>query len=137
MIPGAKDSTIGEGVTVRGGVTTKGGLQVSGSVHGDVKADRISMSESGLIEGSAEGAIVEVRGRLTGTIKGRDVRIYASAKVEADITYEQLSVELGARFMGRCVPADAASGSRPAAAATAPAEPQQRQAQAQPQAAKA
>ena len=112
MIPGAKDSTIGEGVTLRGGVTTKGGLQVSGSVFGDVKADRVSMSESGVIEGSAEAAIVEVRGRLTGAIRGRDVRIYATAKVEADITYEQLSVELGARFMGRCLPADAAKPSK-------------------------
>ena len=107
MIPGSKDSVIGEGVTLRGGVTTKGGLQVSGEVFGDVKADRVTMSETGVIEGSAEAEIVEVRGRLTGAIAGRDVRIYATAKVEADITYEQLSVELGARFMGRCLPADA------------------------------
>ena len=113
MISGAKESVIGEGLTLRGGVTTKGGLQVSGAVYGDVRAERISMGETGLIEGSAEAAIVEVRGRLTGTITGRDVRIYASARVEADVTYEQLSVELGARFMGRCVPADAASPSKP------------------------
>ena len=116
MIPGAKDSLIGEGVTLRGGVTTRGGLQIAGEVYGDVKADRLSMAETAVIEGSAEAQIVEVRGRLTGSIAARDVRIYSSARVEADITYEQLSVELGARFMGRCLPADAKS---PAGAAKA------------------
>ena len=108
MIPAVKDSVIGEGVTLRGGVTTKGGLQLSGEVHGEVRADRIAMAESSLLEGSAEAEIVEVRGRLTGTITGRDVRLYATARVEADITYEQLTIEMGARFQGRCIPADAA-----------------------------
>jgi cytoskeletal protein CcmA (bactofilin family) len=117
MIPGAKDSVIGEGLTLRGGVTTRGGLQISGAVYGDVKADRVTMAETGVVEGSAVAEIVEVRGRLTGSIAARDVRIYSSARVEADITYEQLSVELGARFMGRCLPADAKGA--PAAAAKA------------------
>jgi cytoskeletal protein CcmA (bactofilin family) len=108
MIPAVKDSVIGEGVTLRGGVTTKGGLQLSGEVYGEVRADRIAMAESSLLEGSAEAEIVEVRGRLTGTITGRDVRLYATARVEADITYEQLTIEMGARFQGSCTPADAA-----------------------------
>jgi cytoskeletal protein CcmA (bactofilin family) len=107
MIPGAKDSVIGEGVTLRGGVTTRGGLQIAGEVYGEVRADRISMGETAVLEGSAEAEIVEIRGRLTGTISGRDVRLYATAQVEADITYQQLSIELGARFQGRCLPADA------------------------------
>ena len=108
MIPAVKDSVIGEGVTLRGGVTTKGGLQLSGEVYGEVRADRIATAEKSIIEGGAEGEIIEIRGRLTGTINGRDVRLYATAQVEADITYEQLTIEMGARFQGRCLPADAA-----------------------------
>jgi cytoskeletal protein CcmA (bactofilin family) len=44
---------------------------------------------------------VEVRGRVSGSITAKQVRLYGGAHVEGDITHEQLSIENGAFFQGR------------------------------------
>jgi cytoskeletal protein CcmA (bactofilin family) len=54
--------------------------------------------------------MVEVRGRVTGSIAARQVKLLPSAKVEGDITYEQLSIDNGAHFEGRCIKSKGDSG---------------------------
>jgi cytoskeletal protein CcmA (bactofilin family) len=61
------------------------------------------LGESGFVEGSIEAEHVDIRGRVAGTIQAVSVRIAASAHVEADITHQQLSMEAGAFFQGRCM----------------------------------
>ena len=97
-------SVISSDMAVRGGLETRGRLSLSGEVFGDVKVERLTLAETASLEGTVEAVIVEVRGRLVGTIKARDVRLYPTARVEADITYETLVVEAGARVDGRCFP---------------------------------
>ena len=98
------ESVISSDVAVRGGLETRGRLSLSGEVFGDVKVERLTLAETASLEGSVEAVLVEVRGRVVGTIKAKDVRLYATARVEADITYETLVVEAGARLDGRCFP---------------------------------
>lgn len=97
-------SVISGDIAVRGGLEARGRLSLSGEVFGDVKVERLTLAETASLEGSVEAVLVEVRGRVVGTIKAKDVRLYASARVEADITYETLVVEAGARLDGRCFP---------------------------------
>jgi cytoskeletal protein CcmA (bactofilin family) len=42
-----------------------------------------------------------VRGRIIGAVAAQQVRLYATASVEGDITHEQLAMETGANFQGR------------------------------------
>ena len=101
---GPDGSNISSDMAVRGGLEARGRLDLSGEVFGDVKVERLTLAETASLEGSVEAVLVEVRGRVVGTIKAKDVRLYATARVEADITYETLVVEAGARLDGRCFP---------------------------------
>ena len=98
------DSVISSEIAVRGGLETTGRLNLSGEVFGDVKVERLTLAETASLEGSVDAVTVEVRGRIVGTIRAKDVRLYSTARVEADISYQTLVVEAGARLDGRCFP---------------------------------
>ena len=70
-----------------------------------MRLSRVSIGESGSIEGSVTADQIEVRGRIAGSLTGKSVRLLATAHVEGDITQEQLSIEPGAWFQGRSIQA--------------------------------
>ena len=92
---------IAENLVVEGGVSGDGELHVDGVIRGDLRVGRLTIGETGLVEGSIVAESVEARGRIVGTITARQVRLHATAQVEGDITHEQLAMELGAYFQGR------------------------------------
>ncbi len=99
----APASVIASDLLIKGGIEGRGEIQLQGKAWGDVKVERLMVGESAMLEGSVEAVVVEVRGKVTGSITARQVRLLASAKVEGDITYEQLSIDNGAHFEGRCI----------------------------------
>lgn len=94
-------SVIAEGITIKGNVRGEGEVQIDGVVRGDVKVSRLSVGETGLIEGAVIAEAVECRGRIVGSITARQVRLYGSSHVDGDITHDQLAMETGAFFQGR------------------------------------
>ena len=72
-------SLIAPDLTFEGGVTGDGELQVDGVVRGDVKVARLSVGETGQIEGSVVAEAVECRGRIVGSITAKQVRLYGRA----------------------------------------------------------
>jgi len=109
-------SVIAPDLLIKGGIEGRGEIQLQGKAWGDVKVERLMVGEAATLEGSVEAVVVEVRGRVTGSISARQVKLHPSAKVEGDITYEQLSIDNGAFFEGRCIKS---KGDAPGAAATA------------------
>jgi cytoskeletal protein CcmA (bactofilin family) len=129
-------SSFGAGLVIEGNITGAGDLVLEGTVHGDVKVSHLTVGESGNIEGKVEADTVEVRGRVVGSIKGTQVKLQATAYVEGDITHEQLAIDVGAYFQGRCLqtrpapsapasvaPANAAPAAQPVAAQPTVAQP--------------
>jgi cytoskeletal protein CcmA (bactofilin family) len=94
-------SLIAADITIEGNLRGDGELQVDGVIRGDVAVARLSIGESGQIEGSVHAELVEMRGRVIGSVTAKQVRLYASAHVDGDITHEQLTMEAGAYFQGR------------------------------------
>ena len=94
-------SLIAEGVRIRGDVATDGDLHLDGAVEGDLKVARLTIGESGSVNGTVTAESVEIRGAVTGTISARQVRLWASARVDGDISHAELSIEAGAHFEGR------------------------------------
>jgi cytoskeletal protein CcmA (bactofilin family) len=94
-------SLIAQDLTFEGGVSGDGELQVDGVVRGDIKIARLSVGETGHIEGSVVAEAVECRGRIVGSITAKQVRLYGASHVDGDITHEQLAMETGAFFQGR------------------------------------
>ena len=95
-------STLSAGVKYEGNISGAGDLQIEGSLKGDVRVARVTIGEGGSVEGTVHADVLDVRGRVTGAIVAKQVRLYATSRVEGDITQEQLSVEQGAWFQGRC-----------------------------------
>jgi cytoskeletal protein CcmA (bactofilin family) len=100
-------SLIAENVSVDGDLASDGEVQLDGALRGDLKVTHLSIGETGQVEGAVSAETVEVRGRVAGTINARSVRLFASARVDGDITHERLAIEAGAHFAGRSVKAQA------------------------------
>jgi len=94
-------SLISSGITIEGGVTGDGELQIDGIVRGDVRVGRLTVGETGHIEGSVYAEATEVRGRIVGSVTAKQVRLYGTSYIDGDITHEQLAMETGAFFQGR------------------------------------
>ena len=95
-------STLAAGVKYEGNISGAGELQVECNLKGDVRVARVVIGEGGAVEGTVHADVLDVRGRITGAIVAKQVKLYATARVEGDITQEQLSIDQGAWFQGRC-----------------------------------
>jgi cytoskeletal protein CcmA (bactofilin family) len=96
-------SLIAENVSVDGDLASDGDIQLDGAVRGDLKVAHLSIGETGQVEGAISADAVEIRGRVAGTITAKTVRLFATAKVDGDITHAQLAIDPGAHFAGRSV----------------------------------
>lgn len=94
-------SLLSADLTIEGSVTGEGELQIDGVVKGDVRVGRLTVGETGHVEGGVYAEAVEVRGRVVGAITSKQVRLYGTSYVDGDITHEQLAMETGAFFQGR------------------------------------
>ena len=95
-------STLAAGVKYEGNISGAGELQVEGNLKGDVRVARVVIGEGGAVEGTVHADVLDVRGRITGAIVAKQVKLHATARVEGDITQEQLAIDQGAWFQGRC-----------------------------------
>lgn len=113
-------SLVSDGISIDGGVTGEGELQIDGVVRGDVRVGRLTVGDTGHIEGSIYAEAIEIRGRVIGSVTAKQVRLYGTAYVDGDITHEQLAMETGAFFQGRSLkfqrPATPAPQPQPVAA---------------------
>jgi cytoskeletal protein CcmA (bactofilin family) len=94
-------SVIGDDVTIDGSILGQGELHLDGTVRGEITVERLSIGETGQVDGTVTAETVDIRGKLTGTISAKQVKLYGTAHVDGDITHEQLSMEPGAYFQGR------------------------------------
>src|SRR4051794_16582083 len=75
-------SVIGKDITIEGGVTGEGEVHIDGVVRGDVRVGRLSIGESGHVEGTVAAELVEVRGRVVGSVTAKQIRLFATAHVD-------------------------------------------------------
>ena len=94
-------STLSAGVKYEGNISGGGDIQIDGALKGDVRVARVLIGESGVVEGSITADMIEVRGRIAGTVTAKTIKLLATSRVEGDLTHEQLSIDQGAWFQGR------------------------------------
>ena len=96
-------SLIAENVSVEGDLVSDGDVQLDGAVRGDLRVAHLTIGETGQVEGAITAEAVEIRGRVIGTVTAKAVRLYATARLDGDITHVQLAIDAGAQFVGRSV----------------------------------
>ena len=94
-------SLISIGVALKGDVSGEAELHVDGTITGDIAVTRLMIGERGTVEGAIAADTVDIRGWVVGSIKAKQVHLYATATVSGDITQDQLTIDAGATFEGR------------------------------------
>lgn len=94
-------SVLGNGMTFEGDISGVGQLVIEGIVKGDIRVSQVLVNEKGTVEGTVHADVLDVRGRISGAIVAKQVRLHPTSRVEGDITQEQITIERGAWFSGR------------------------------------
>lgn len=122
------DTLIGAGTRIIGDVQFGGGFHVDGHIKGNVDAPpessaTLSISDSGVIEGSVAVPNVILNGTVKGDILAHDrVELGATARVTGNVYYALIEMEMGAEINGKLIHeprkgSDKSSQARPAATA--------------------
>lgn len=103
------DTLIGSGTVLSGDLTFTGGLRIDGHIKGnviasDTKQGTLVLSESGVIEGDISVPHLVINGSVTGQVEstGR-LELQKNAKIEGDIHYRSMEMELGSAVNGALV----------------------------------
>jgi cytoskeletal protein CcmA (bactofilin family) len=94
-------SMFAQGLTIRGDVVGDLEVHLDCVVLGDVKVGKLIIGPNARIEGSVISQAMEIHGLVIGAVTAQTVRLYGTARVDGDITHEQLAMEPGAEFQGR------------------------------------
>jgi cytoskeletal protein CcmA (bactofilin family) len=97
----APASLIADGVRIKGDLETAGDLHLDGSVEGDLRVGMLVIGDTGSVSGAIHADSVEIRGRVSGVICARRVKLWSTARVDGDISHTEIAIEAGAHFEGR------------------------------------
>jgi len=95
---------VGPGCLFEGNLTLPEGLtRIDGEVIGNIKGSGgLIIGESGSVKGDLSIENVVVYGKVHGNIKARSLEIRASGRVDGDVQVQELVVEKGAMYNGKC-----------------------------------
>jgi cytoskeletal protein CcmA (bactofilin family) len=100
--PSSAPSILSGDLIINGTVTSEGEIQLDGQIEGDVRAGALIVGEKASVKGEVIAESVTIRGRVLGSVRGRQVQLASTARIEGDIIHSALSVESGAFFEGHC-----------------------------------
>jgi cytoskeletal protein CcmA (bactofilin family) len=95
---------LGPGCLFEGNLTIPEGLtRIDGEVIGNIKGNGgLIIGERGSVKGDLSVENVVVYGKVHGNIRARSLEIRASGRVDGDVQVQELVVEKGAMYNGKC-----------------------------------
>lgn len=118
MGSGSTFSVIGADVTITGNVAATADLHIDGTVDGDITCASLVQGEASSISGAVVAESARMAGKVTGSIRARELVILKTARIEGDVHYDALTIEQGAQVDGRFAP-NARQAVKPVPAANA------------------
>ncbi len=108
-----------EGTELSGELRFRDTLRVDGRVKGKVVSDNtLIVGETGQVDAEIDCGVVSIRGRVTGTVRGRQrIELLSGCRVQATLVSPKLVVEDGAFFQGDCRMGEPPADLEPRAAA--------------------
>jgi len=76
-------------------------LHIDGRIEGDISCAGIVQGESSEIVGAIVAETARLAGRVRGTVNAGHLVILKSARIDGDVVYDSLTIEQGARVVGR------------------------------------
>ena len=96
------------GTTIKGDISANGDFRLDGILQGNIiLTGKLVIGEKGVVEGNVDCQTANVIGAVNGNITVKDfLTLYATSRINGDITTSKLSIEPGAHFSGKCTMED-------------------------------
>lgn len=85
---------------LEGRLRSRGAVRVEGVVRGGVQAPVLFIEPGGLVEGSVTVERARICGTLRGSLVAREIEVVRTACLDAELVYDEISIERGARVRG-------------------------------------
>src|SRR5882724_10178174 len=104
-------SLIGAGTSLKGDITSNGDLRIDGTLVGNIHCSaKVVIGANGVVQGDINGQQADIMGKVTGTIKVKDLlQLKGGSVVNRNLQAAKLQIEPTANFNGECHMAPAAS----------------------------
>ena len=95
---------IGAGTIINGDINSKSDIRIDGILKGSIKTNgKVVLGKEGVVEGDVVCKNADISGLLKAKITvSQLLSLKSTAKLNGDITTNQLSIEPGAAFTGSC-----------------------------------
>ncbi len=103
------DSLIGAGTTIEGNLNFSGGLRIDGQIDGSVvatqgKPSTLVLSEHARVNGEVNVTHLVINGTISGPVFASEyLELQSKAKVNGDVHYTTMEIQLGAIVEGRLI----------------------------------
>ena len=97
-------SIIAAGTTLKGDITSNGDIRIDGTLHGNIDCTaKVVIGANGVVEGDIAGQQADIMGKVTGTIKVKELlQLKGGSNVAGNIHASKLQIEPSANFNGQC-----------------------------------
>jgi cytoskeletal protein CcmA (bactofilin family) len=97
-------SLIASGTTLKGDISSNGDIRIDGTLHGNIHCTaKVVIGANGVIEGDITGQQADIMGKVSGTIKVRELlQLKGGSQVSGNIYSSKLQIEPTANFNGQC-----------------------------------
>ena len=106
-------SLIAAGTTLKGDITSNGDIRIDGTLLGNMQCTaKVIIGANGVVEGDIAGQQADIMGKVTGTIKVKELlQLKGGSVVNGNLYASKLQIEPSANFNGQCHMSAAQSGS--------------------------
>jgi cytoskeletal protein CcmA (bactofilin family) len=108
------DTVLSSDVEFTGELGFEKSFLVRGRMTGGIDAEGVLMIDEGAeVEADIKADKVIIKGRVKGNVRAKRVDILAEGWLDGDITADEVGIETGSRFNGRCLMPPSTSASTP------------------------
>src|SRR5450432_1329763 len=103
VTPGSA-SLISSGTSLKGDITSRGDLRIDGTLVGNIIcSSKVIIGANGVVEGDISGVTADIMGKVTGTIKVKELlQLKSNCQVNGNLHSAKLQIEPAANFNGQC-----------------------------------
>jgi cytoskeletal protein CcmA (bactofilin family) len=94
-------SVISSDVNILGNIISEGLIDFNGNIDGNIHCRSLVIRQHARINGEIRADVVQVAGKVFGTIRARMVTLQNTAHVEGVVMHDQITVEDGATVDGK------------------------------------
>ncbi|GHE06140.1 hypothetical protein U879_06535 [Defluviimonas sp. 20V17] len=99
--PEIHPTRLAQDLKITGNLKAAGSVEVLGVVEGDIEAGKLIIGAEGRVNGKVRAEIVDVMGKIDGSISCRNLTLRSSAGARVQVSYESLTIESGADVEGK------------------------------------